>query len=191
VPKPIALDLRKASIGDVDVVVAIIREASDWLAAEGLTWLRTFPGAAPERVANGTVWLASLEGGNEPVATIALESTADPEFWTPDEADALFVHGLAVQRSAGGLGVGSRLLDFAGDQAARCAIPWIRLDCNKSNNKLQAYYARQGFAHVRTVDLPHRNSGALFQRPAARSGAVHGAAAPAGRFTVDLATSSA
>jgi ribosomal protein S18 acetylase RimI-like enzyme len=191
VPEPMAFNLREAGTEDADQVVAIIREASDWLATEGLSWLRSFPGATPQRVANGTVWLASLEGGSEPVATIALEPTADPEFWTPEEADALFVHGLAVQRGVGGLGVGSRLLDFAGDQAARRAIPWIRLDCNKSNKKLQAYYARQGFAHVRTVDLPHRNSGALFQRPAARSGAVHDVAGSGGRYTVDLAASSA
>ena len=38
--------------------------------------------------------------------------------------------------------------------------------CAKGNPGLQGYYRSRGFRHVRTVDLPHRASGALFQRPA-------------------------
>ena len=82
------------------------------------------------------------------------------------KSDALFVHSLAVRRNAGEHGIGNALLDFAGDQAARRQIPWVRWDCNKANEQLQAYYRRQGFSYLRTVDLPHRVSGTLFQRQA-------------------------
>lgn len=183
------ITLRRAGDDDIEQVVAIIREASDWLAGQGITWLRQFPGPTSRRVANGTVWLAFLDDDAEPAATLALETKPDPEFWAPQESDALFVHGFALRRRAGGLGVGSRLLDFACDQAARRAVPWIRLDCNKSNERLQAYYARQGFTHLRTVDLPHRVSGALFQKAAERSGLVHAAGQHAERFNIDLASS--
>lgn len=183
---PEMISLRRADPSDVDQVVAIIREASDWLAGQGITWLRQFPGPTPRRVANGTVWLAYLGADPEPVATVALETKPDPEFWIPQESNALFVHGLALRRSAGGLGIGSALLDFAADQAAGRAVPWVRLDCNKSNERLQAYYERQGFEHLRTVDLPHRVSGALFQRPSRRSAAVHADEQHAGRFTAEL-----
>lgn len=184
-PEPATLTLRKASPNDVDLAVAILREATDWLAGQGLLWLRKFPGATPQRIANGTAWLAYLDSSAEPIATVALEPTADPEFWTPQESNALFVHGLAVRRSAGGLGVGSRLLEFASDQAARRAVPWVRLDCNKTNKPLQEYYLRQGFTYLRTMDLPHRNSGALFQKPADRSLLVRAYEGRDDRFIVE------
>jgi ribosomal protein S18 acetylase RimI-like enzyme len=187
--EPSAVVLLKASTADVDLAVAIVREASDWLAQQGFEWLRRFPGATPQRVEEGKVWLAYLDGIAEPVATVALETNADPEWWGDQETDALFVHGLAVRREAGGLSLGSRLLDFAGDQAARRSLPWIRLDCHKSNGQLQEYYRRNGFTHLRTVDLPHRKSGALFQRQAQQSPAVHACEDQDGRFVIDLPTS--
>jgi hypothetical protein len=42
------------------------------------------------------------------------------------------------------------------------------VDVWTTNERLQHYYLRQGFTHVRTVVLPHNPSGALFQRPARR-----------------------
>lgn len=103
-----------------------------------------------------------------------------------EESDALFVHGLAVRRSAAGLGVGSALLTFAVDRAAHSGVPWVRLDCNKNNERLQAYYRSEGFAYLRTIDLAHRNTGALFQKPSARSSAVRAADDSGIQFVVDL-----
>jgi hypothetical protein len=40
------------------------------------------------------------------------------------------------------------------------------VDVWTANERLQHYYLRQGFTHVRTVVLAHNPSGALFQRPA-------------------------
>jgi hypothetical protein len=44
----------------------------------------------------------------------------------------------------------------------------LQVDVWTTNERLQHYYLRQGFSHVRTVVLPHNPSGALFQRPAQR-----------------------
>jgi hypothetical protein len=40
----------------------------------------------------------------------------------------------------------------------------LRLDAWRTNEALHAYYRKAGFQHVRTVEYPHRGSGALFQR---------------------------
>lgn len=189
-PSAKTLTLRIAEVEDTEMVVSIVREASDWLAERGILWLRQFPGGTPQRVAEGNVWLASLDDGSEPVATVALVPMPDPELWEAHESDALFVHGLAVRRSLSGWGIGSALLDFACDRAARQDIPWVRLDCNKTNLALQAYYRRHGFTYLRTIDLPHRNTGALFQKRAQRSAAVRPADSSPGRFTVDLESAS-
>ena len=72
-----------------------------------------------------------------------------------------------------GLASAARSWTSRGDQAARRQLPWLRLDCNKANEQLQAYYQRQAFTYLRTVDLPHRVSGALFQRHAELNGSIH------------------
>ena len=103
------------------------------------------------------------------LATIALDGYADPEFWTPGDRPeaAYYVHKLCTARACAGLGLGRALLDWAGLRTLADGLPWLRLDCAKANPALQDFYRAAGFRHVRTVDLPHRASGALFQRPSA------------------------
>ena len=56
------------------------------------------------------------------------------------------------------------MLDWAADLAAGRGLTWLRLDAWRTSDRLHAYYRRHGFTHMRTVDLPHRGSGAIFQR---------------------------
>lgn len=100
------------------------------------------------------------------VGTVTLDESPDKEFWSHREClqSSLYVSRLAIDRSYRGLG--SRILDWAGTQAAERDDGWLRLDAWKTNAGLRNYYVGQEFEHVRTVDLPHRRSGALFQRPA-------------------------
>lgn len=57
------------------------------------------------------------------------------------------------------------MLAWAARRATRAGKPLLRLDAWKSNPGLHRYYLSQGFQLVRVVDLPHRRSGALFERP--------------------------
>jgi GNAT superfamily N-acetyltransferase len=166
------LTIRKAEPADLDTVEALRAEATEWLASKGLDqWQRKNPrfpsrDRAADAIARGVCFLAYV-GHAEPVATITLDDQADPEFWTTEERaePSLYVHRMLVRRTAAGAGVGSRLLDWATDRAATTQHRWLRLDAWKTNETLHQYYKRHGFSHVRTVDLPHRGSGALFQRP--------------------------
>jgi hypothetical protein len=56
------------------------------------------------------------------------------------------------------------MLDWAAARARETGKSWLRLDAWKTNLALHRYYRSQGFALLRVVDLPHRQSGALFQR---------------------------
>ena len=71
-------------------------------------------------------------------------------------------------------GIGRALLDWAGRRTLADGLRRLRLDCAKTNAALQGYYRSLGFRHVRTVDLPHRASGALFERPAGAFGGYGG-----------------
>ncbi|MGW5682722.1 GNAT family N-acetyltransferase [Nonomuraea sp. NPDC003754] len=164
------LTLRRAVPDDLPGVLSLLADTAEWLHAQGVRqWPRG--GFGPERIVplieEEVLYL--LEGHfGETVATIALDGHADEEFWTPadDPGSALYVHKLAVSRAAAGTGLGDALLDWAGSAVAASGRHWLRLDCAKGNPRLQQYYLRRGFRHLRTVDLPHRASGALFQRPA-------------------------
>ncbi|MET9549241.1 GNAT family N-acetyltransferase [Streptomyces sp. NPDC006627] len=160
------LRIRPARPDEVDRVEELWVEASRWLASKGLDqWQypprrRRMAGA----VEAGDCHLA-FRGGRL-VGTVTVEEHGDPEWWADDDPDAaLYVHDLVVSRAAAGQSVGARLLDWAGRAAARREKPWLRLEAWKTNGLLHRYYLSQGFELLRIVDLPHRHSGALFQRP--------------------------
>ncbi|GAA4564713.1 GNAT family N-acetyltransferase [Planotetraspora kaengkrachanensis] len=172
---PAELTLRRATASDLPTVLTLLAEAAKWLNAAGVRqWPDGgFPAARIEPLIDqGVMYL--LDDGIDPVpaATMAVDAHADPEFWSaPDRPhDALYVHKLAVSRAYSGQGLGEVLLGWAVARAARTGRRWLRLDCAKDNTRLQAYYRGLGFRHVRTVDLPHRASGALFERPAGETG---------------------
>ncbi|MEV4568356.1 GNAT family N-acetyltransferase [Nonomuraea sp. NPDC049419] len=171
------LSLRRAEPADLPGVLTLLADTAEWLYMRGVRqWPRG--GFGPERIepliSERVLYLLDDElryldpdEAAPPVATIALDDHADPEFWQPadDPGAALYIHKLAVARPWSGSGLGDALLDWACSMAYASGLPWLRLDCAKSNPRLQDYYRSRGFRHVRTVDLPHRSSGALFQRP--------------------------
>ncbi|WP_405193691.1 GNAT family N-acetyltransferase [Streptomyces anulatus] len=152
---------------ELDAVESLLREASAWLASRGIDQWQYPPhrDRITEALERGVCFLAFERG--KPIATIQVDDFADFEFWTPaDRPDAaLYVHRMAVTRTNSGSGVGSLLLDWASERAARQGKRWLRLDAWKDNQKLHQFYKDAGFTLVRVVDLPHRRSGALFQRP--------------------------
>ncbi|MFJ4409235.1 MULTISPECIES: GNAT family N-acetyltransferase [unclassified Streptomyces] len=164
------LHIRAARLDELGQVEDLLREASAWLAARGIDQWQ-FP---PHRdritraLENGDVFLAVV--GERPIATLQLDAHADPEFWTAEDRpdDALYVHRMAVTRGSAGAGVGGALLNWAAVRAATAGKSWLRLDAWKDNHGLHRYYEAEGFTLVRVVDLPHRGSGALFQRPVDR-----------------------
>ncbi|UBU15541.1 GNAT family N-acetyltransferase [Nonomuraea gerenzanensis] len=171
------LSLRRAEPADLPGVLTLLADTAEWLHTQGVRqWPRG--GFGPERIEplieervlfllDDELRYLDPDESAPPVATIALDDHADPEFWTraDDPGAALYIHKLAVARPWSGSGLGDALLDWACAVAFSAGLPWLRLDCAKANPRLQGYYRDRGFRHVRTVDLPHRSSGALFQRP--------------------------
>ncbi|WP_410537484.1 GNAT family N-acetyltransferase [Streptomyces sp. KL2] len=161
------LIIRPGRLDELGTVESLLRGASSWLASRGIDQWQ-YPPHRDRIVAaleQGVCFLAFEDG--EPIATIQVDDFADPEFWSPDDEPgaALYVHRMAVSREAAGTGVGGKLLEWAADRAAVQGKRWLRLDAWKDNEGLHQYYKAVGFTLVRIVDLPHRRSGALFQRP--------------------------
>jgi GNAT superfamily N-acetyltransferase len=175
-PTP-TLTIRKAEPADLDTLEEPRVEAVAWLASKGLDQWQPGQPRIPTRkttaaaIARGVCYLA-YDQDDELVGTITVHDQADPEFWTPTEQTqpAFYVHRMIIRRAAAGADLGAYLLDWACGLAARNGRRWLRLDAWKTNKALHLYYERHGFSHVRTVDLPHRGSGACFQRPCSVAG---------------------
>jgi GNAT superfamily N-acetyltransferase len=157
------------------VVRELQAEAVGWLAERGTDQWQ--PAAMIERrktrpddrnlhdeIKRGEVFL--VKDDDRVIGTLTLDDYADPEFWTEDDKpkSALYVHRMIVSRDASGHNVGAAMLDWASKQAARSGRTYLRLDAWRTNTALHDYYRRHGFVYVRTISLPWRGSGALFER---------------------------
>jgi GNAT superfamily N-acetyltransferase len=161
---------------DSDALAALVqlrREAAAWLQAKGeMQWVNDWPDtetmlAGFERdLREGATWFATDDAGAF-LGAITINGRTNPGLWTPqEEATALFVHRLTLARAAAGRGVGSRMLDFAGQRAELAGRQSLRLDAWTTNEGLHRYYLNQGFRLVRVVPNHHSPSAACFERPA-------------------------
>jgi len=170
------LILVRAELADLPRLLKFRTDTAVWLSSLGTDqWAKPFP--ADHMMASiraGEVYLLKEHQAADAAATITLDRDADERLWTADERaeSALYVHKLTVDRKYAGAGLGPRLLNWAGDQAARQGVTWLRLDAWTTNTQLQAYYLGQGFRHVRTSTEPTVVSGWAAQRRAQR--AEHG-----------------
>ncbi|GIH68752.1 GNAT family N-acetyltransferase [Sphaerimonospora thailandensis] len=183
-PARLTLTPRRATPDDLRAVLGLLAETARWLDSLGVRqWpAEGFPaGRIEPLIGAGAMYVLDDDAVTGALAaTMALDGHADPEFWLPADrpADALYVHKLAVSRAHAGEGLGEALLAWAALRAGTLGRRLLRLDCAKDNARLQAYYRDAGFRHVRTVDLPHRASGALFERRASGVPAPRAAAGP-------------
>ena len=79
----------------------------------------------------------------------------DPDVCGERGVDGLasYVHGMAVARSAGGMRVGERMLEWAVDTIAARGRPFARLDAMAANAPLCRYYEQRGFRPLGTATL--------------------------------------
>lgn len=144
------LTIRPAVPDDVAAVHALRQAAADWLEGRGIQqWRRddTPPETVAAQVERGE-WQVAVARGAVRAALRLL--TSDPE-WPPDGVRACYVHGLMIDRSQEGTGLGARLLSWAADHARRADAQTLRLDCAETNVRLRQYSTAQGFRPVGRV----------------------------------------
>lgn len=164
--------LVRAELADIHRLLRFRADTAKWLSSLGIDqWALPFPAEhITQSIKAGEVYLLRETPTADAAATITLDSAADPLLWTEGEIQepALYIHKLTVDRRYAGQNLGTRLIDWAGDQASQRGARWLRLDAWTTNPRLQRYYESQGFQHIRTVDDPEvGGSGWVAQRPAA------------------------
>jgi hypothetical protein len=132
-----------AAPGQVDEVLTVLDEAAAWLKGRGVgQWPGRFERSWVEgAVRRGETWVAVA--GGEVRGTVTLDH-GDP-VWDDLPGAAVYVHRMAVRRSAAGLG--AVILGWAAGIARQQGRESLRLDCVASNGRLRAYYEAAGFVH--------------------------------------------
>jgi ribosomal protein S18 acetylase RimI-like enzyme len=158
------LEIVPATEAAVPMILAMLDEASDWLARKGFgQWQAgTFNEARIARaVRAGEVYLAKLDG--QVVGTLTL-SWSNAMTWGDFTNEGAYVSRLTVKRSAAGRNIGRKMIDWAEQQARAKGRKYLRLDCGHDNERLLAYYDKAGFQRV-----GHANIGewtpCLFEKP--------------------------
>ncbi len=160
--------VRRAGESDLPDVVMLLNEAAQRLHDNGIEqwgpgWMSNERMAPPVR--RGEVFLVR-DHSSTPVATVMLTETPDADFWTPQEQTAKALYLAKLARTDAVSGVGTWLLRWSVDHAARQGYRCVRLDAWATNPALHEYYRLNGWTYLRTVDLPWRQSGALFEHAA-------------------------
>lgn len=160
--------MRAATEQDLMAIVDLLNERAAHLAARGISqwspgWMtkaRMLP-----MIQRGETWVGHDAG--QLIVTVSLSTQADPDFWTSEERaiPALYLSKLASRQP----GAGTLAIEWARQHARRLGYPVLRLDAWATNEALHAYYRRNGWTHLRTMHVPGRNSGALFEIPTRRS----------------------
>jgi GNAT superfamily N-acetyltransferase len=164
--------IREAAADDLPTILRWRKEAAAWLHKQGSDqWSDSglsrdaFMDRVRDSIRAGETWIAEDDDGT-PLGTIAVDVKPDPGLWSEEELESAFVvHRMITDRSAVGLGVGTRLLKHAEHLAKRAGRKMLILDAWNTNCGLHAYYESQGFRRVRTVPDHHTPSATLFERP--------------------------
>jgi ribosomal protein S18 acetylase RimI-like enzyme len=158
----------RAAIKDYDVVMAILREAADWLSARGIQqWYHWYMDVGEEilreSLQHHEVYL--FQRDNSRIGTVTIQWT-DPDVWGERGMDgkAGYIHGMAIVRSATGMRVGERMLEWAIGTIAARGRRQARLDAMASNGRLCRYYEQRGFRPLETALLPGNFTTRLFER---------------------------
>lgn len=134
-----------ATASDATEIWQLRRQREDWLAAQGIDqWI---PGEIPIATVKDQIdrgeWHLVREDG---IVVAALRLLwEDPDFWGPDDGNAVYVHGLMVDLSHAGKGLGAELLNWAAHIGQQRGKSHLRLDSALTNPGLTRYYERLGF----------------------------------------------
>jgi GNAT superfamily N-acetyltransferase len=169
------LTIRRATSDDLSVILGLIDEAATWLRTKDTDqWAKPWPNEAARDARmrrglyRGKTWIAEEHG--TPIATITYRKYGNEALWTQRELHepAVYVSRLIVTRDAAGRGIGSALIDWAGQRGRRdWSAQWVRIDVWTFNEALHNYYEKRGFTYCR-ISASNMNiypSAALFQKP--------------------------
>ena len=149
------MEIHPAIARDAVTILTLRHAAEDWLRARGIDqWTpREVPLTVIEKqVLRGEFFVARNSRSAQIIGAVRL-IWSDPEIWGESSVRAAYVHGLVIDRSLVGVGLGRDLLTWAARHARDEGAETLRLDCAETNPALRRYYRNFGFSEVGVRDL--------------------------------------
>ena len=140
------IKIKQAQKNEIPILESILLDTVSWVSEMGeplwnnedVVW-----GKLSKNYQVGDFYIAYVDG--VPSGCMALIDH-DPFFW-PDvkKGESLFIHKLAVMKTARKSGVSDAMMDFFKKQGVERGVKTIRLDTDALRRKTMAYYERHGF----------------------------------------------
>ncbi len=146
-------DCRPASEGDVETLLAIAAEASEYLRQCGVDqWQDGFPGRDTllGDIAAGGCWLFTHDGGS--AGMICLYTDPEPDYdgidgaWRTDGAPYATIHRAAVRALFRGRGLADEMFQLCEDLALGRGYGSVRVDTHPDNRTMRRLLERRGYA---------------------------------------------
>ncbi len=137
------LEFRQAVREDIPAITALIKKRIDWMDNNGIhqwnetKYLEVYDRAYFEK--NISCFYLAYDAG----ALVGLEALYETDPRWPDGLRAIYVHHLTSAEN--GRGIGTALLKFAEREALERGIDLMRLDSDRDNTRLEAYYTALGY----------------------------------------------
>lgn len=148
------LDIRRAVLEDAETVRGLLVDAAQWIQrTQGFVQWREerFTHAYVSDVIDRyEVFVAHMDG--VPVGCFSVQWGYEEIWGDQFHENAGYVHRLTVSRDYQGMGIGTRLINWAERYVKDQGKSWLRLDCMADNAALNRYYAREGFAFCGRYD---------------------------------------
>lgn len=159
------LEIRPATLQDLDVVWKMVEICSDWLVTKGFDhWKKYYSKELVEKkLKTQEVFIGSLD--DNPVATVTMDMNP-VDYYTPEDmsrfanqnAMAVYITALAVLPEKQGAGLASQMMQMVEGKTREKGAKYLRLDCRESYQDLVRFYANRGFVTVgRIIDEADNN----------------------------------
>lgn len=151
-----SVEIIKATEHDADAIFFLVQECALDLQTQGLNnWMRYTRDKIVCNLEKSDVYL--LYKDTLVIGTITL-GTTEPQFytredknlWKEKEDPGLYFETIAVKPSFQGKGYGSKLLDFAQQEALKRGLRYMHMTSFYDNKPLTEYYLRKGFRFLQT-----------------------------------------
>ena len=140
------MTIKQATNTDIPIIESILLDNVSWVSEMGQPLWST-DDAMWEKLSKsfqiGEMYISYLEG--VPSGCMAIIDH-DPFFWPGvPKGESLFIHKLAVTKSARMSGLSDMMMDFFKEQGVVRGVKTLRLDTDALRPKTRAFYERHGF----------------------------------------------
>ena len=157
------MNIRRATVSDLDTLMPIFEEARDTIAKLGINqWQDGYPSydVIAEDIAKNRSYAVEPDGticGTFVLVDdgeILYDKIYDGHWLTGDESqDYVAIHRVAVSVARRGSGISTAMIDYAASHAKALGRVSLRIDTHEGNVVMRRMLEKHGFVHCGTIHL--------------------------------------